>query len=109
MSSTDDDRLGRFFDRRLEPAARKLRERGFEFFPMGPDATDGSYYVSRIPGPDFSTLDDDEWVSRLRELWSGQGIDELVELVDEMATLAAELEVAEEQTADISPFVYVMY
>ena len=38
MSSTDDDRLRRFYVDRLEPAARRLRERGVAFFPLGPDA-----------------------------------------------------------------------
>ena len=45
----------------------------------------------------------------LRALWSAQGLPELAALVPELMAIAGELDVAEEETADISPFVYVMY
>ncbi|MFO0691360.1 MAG: hypothetical protein U0900_21865 [Myxococcota bacterium] len=110
MSSTDDDRLRRFYVDRLEPAARRLRERGVAFFPLGPDAGAASYYAPPPTGPDFASLDDAAaWGEALRALWSAQGLPELAELVPELMAIAGELDVAEEETADISPFVYVMY
>lgn len=110
MSSTDDARLRRFYAERLEPAARRLRERGTQFFPLGPDLAATTYYVAPPTGPDFSSLEDEAACgAALREMWSSQGLPELAELVPELMALARELEVVEEETADISPFVYVMY
>ena len=48
-------------------------------------------------------------IEALRALWSAQGLPELAALVPELMAIAGELDVAEEETADISPFVYVMY
>ena len=67
MSSTDDARLRRFYAERLEPAARRLRERGTEFFPLGPDLTATTYYVAPPTGPDFSSLDEEPWKASRRE------------------------------------------
>ncbi|MBK7949410.1 MAG: hypothetical protein IPK00_11890 [Deltaproteobacteria bacterium] len=110
MSSTDAARLRRFYVERLEPAARRLRERGVEFFPLGPDPSAKTWYVAPPTGPDFSSLDDEAACGEaLREAWTSQGYPELAELVPELMAIARELEVVEEETADISPFVYVMY
>ena len=109
MSSTDDERLRRFYVERLEPAARRLRERGIEFFPLGPDTAAPTYYAPAPTGPDFATLEEEDCGPVLREMWRAQGLPEIAELADEMMTLAQELEVVGEETADISPFVYVMY
>lgn len=110
MSSTDDARLRRFYVDRLEPAARRLWERGVAFFPLGPDPTETTYYVAPPTGPDFSTLDDESGCGEaLRQMWSSEGYPELAELVPELMAIARELEVVEEEMTDISPFVYVMY
>ena len=110
MSSTDDERLRRFYVERLEPAARRLRERGVEFFPLGPDSTAATWYVVPPAGPDFISLDDEAaCAATLTGMWSAQGLPELAELVPHLMALARELEVVEEETTDISPFVYVMY
>lgn len=110
MSSTDDARLRRFYVERLEPAARRLRERGVAFFPLGPDPSETTYYVAPPTGPDFFPLDDEATCGEaLRQTWSSQGYPELAELVPELMAIARELELVEEETADISPFVYVMY
>lgn len=109
MSSTDETRLGKFFDQRLAPAAKRMRERGVEFFPFGPDANATTYFRPAPAEPDFATLEESEWGPALSNRWRAEGLPELVELVDGLTKLADELAVAEEETADISPFVYVMY
>ena len=110
MSSTE-DRLGRFFDKRLAPLAEKLRARGTRFFPMGPDAQAASYYVAPRRGrPEFIQLDGPEdCEAALRALWEGQGMPELAALAGPLLELARQIEIREDEMGEISPFVYVMY
>jgi hypothetical protein len=111
MSSTEDPRLGRFFDKRLVPLAKRLRDRGTRFFPMGPDAEAESYYlpVSRVE-PEFIELEGPEACEKaLRSLWEEQRMPELAALAGPLLDLALRLEIREEEWGEISPFVYVMY
>lgn len=108
MSSTE-ERLRRFFAERLVPAAEKLRRRGVRFLPLGLGHGDETWYRPPPEVPDFVELGDDGGERALRQLWQAQGLTELVELVPEILELARELELDEEQSADVSPFLYVMY
>jgi len=111
MSSTEDPRLGRFFDRRLVPLAERLRARGTRFFPMGPDAEAESFYLpaNRVE-PEFIELEGPAACERaLRELWEEQKLPELAALAGPLMNLARRLEIREEEWGEISPFVYVMY
>ncbi len=111
MSSTEDARLGRFFDKRLVPLAEKLRARGTRFFPMGPDAQASTYYVAPRRGkPEFTQLEGPaECEEALYDLWEGQGIPELAALAGSILELARQVEIREDESGEISPFVYVMY
>jgi len=111
MSSTEDARLGRFFDRRLVPLAQRLRDRGTRFFPMGPDAEVESYYLpANRAEPEFIELEGlAACENALRNLWEEQRIPELAALAGPLMDLARRLEVREEEWGEISPFVYVMY
>ena len=111
MSSTEETRLGRFFDKRLAPLAEKLRARGTRFFPMGPDAQADSYYVAPRRGrPEFIPLEGPaECEKALRDLWEEQGMPELAALAESILELARQVEIREEESGEISPFVYVMY
>ena len=109
MSSTDDARLRRFFRKRLAPAAEKLRGRGVSFFPLGPELEADTWYTGPPTEPKFTSLKVDECEAALRELWQRQDLPELAELAGELMNLAKHLEVQEEESEDISPFVYVMY
>jgi hypothetical protein len=108
MNSTDERRIASAFHDHIEPAARQLRERGVRFFPLGPD-DEASWYAQPPTGPDFFSLDPEACGRALRERWQAQDLPELVALVDPLIELAGGLEIAEEDTPDISPFVYVMY
>jgi len=109
MRSTDANRLRRFFRKRLVPAAEALRARGVSFFPLGPEPEPDSWYTGPPTEPKFTSLNVDECEAALHELWQGQDLPELAELASEMMNLAKHLEVQEEESEDISPFVYVMY
>ena len=79
------------------------------FFPLGPDPEAESWYEGPPPEADFVRLATDDVEAALRERWEAQGLPELAALAGPLLALAASLEVHEEQTPDISPFVYVMY
>jgi hypothetical protein len=109
MSSTDDRAVERFFLERLVPAAQRLRDRGVRFFATGPEPGAGSWYQGPPADPDFVRLGEAEVEAALRERWQAQGLPELALLAGPLLELARSLEVHEEETPDISPFVYVMY
>ena len=107
MSSTDDERLARrFFNDELLPAAERLRERGVSFLPLGPD-DEASWFEPAPDGDDFTEIGDLETV--LRDHWEAQGLSELASLAHALANLADALEIREQDSAEVSPFVYVMY
>jgi len=109
MRSTDRQKLRHFFDKRLVPAAKKMRARGVAFFPLGPEPEADTWYTGPPAEPKFTSLDVEECEPALRDLWQGQDLPELAELAGEMMKLAEHLEVRKEENEDISPFVYVMY
>jgi len=109
MNSTDERRLRHFFRARLLPAAEKLRSRGISFFPLGPEPELDTWYSGPPTEPRFTTLEVDECETAIRELWQSQHLPELAELAGELMKLAEKLEVQEDEDADVSPFVYVMY
>jgi hypothetical protein len=113
MSSTDDSRLTRFFERWIVPAAKRLRERGVHFFALAPEPDAESWYLGPPEAePEFSEFEEQHCAAALRSRWERQELPELVELVDPLLDLAERLtpppETADE-AASLSPFVYVMY
>jgi len=111
MTSTEDRRLGRFFDKRLVPLAERLRASDTRFFPLGPDAEAESYYLPASRGePKFIELEGPAACEKaLREIWEGQRMPELAALAEPLMALAQRLEIREDEWGEISPFVYVMY
>jgi hypothetical protein len=111
MSSTDDTqaRLEAFFTERLVPAAQSLRARGVEFFPLCPDADAPTYWHRRDDAGDYlDSVDPAATAARLREMWAEHP--ELVALVEPLLELAAAVaRPANEQSAEVSPFIYAMY
>ncbi|MCI5115014.1 MAG: hypothetical protein D3912_09380 [Candidatus Electrothrix sp. AX1] len=113
MNRTDDANglneqreIRRFFEERLHPVAKVLRECGECFYAMGPEDEKESWYEGPPDEPDFTSVSEQEVVNALRERWSSQNLPELAE---EMLQLARTLPEHKEETPDISPFVYVMY
>ena len=111
MSSTDDPRprLEAFFTSHLAPAAESLRARGVEFFPLAPDAGAPTYWHRRDDETDYIDSGDPvHTAARLKLMWAEHP--ELLALIDPMLELASTLaRPAEEQSAEVSPFIYAMY
>ena len=107
MSSTDDaQRVRRFYDEVIAPAAERVRARGERFFPLGP-TPEPSWYSQPHSGPEFFTLESGELEAALRERW--RDVPELAAMAPKLVELARTLEVQGEDDGEISPFVYVMY
>jgi hypothetical protein len=111
MSSTDESRarLEAFFAERLVPAAESLRARGVQFFPLGADAEAPTYWHRRDDAGDYlDSVDPAATAERLRAMWAEHP--ELVALVDPLLELASTLaRPADEQSPEVSPFIYAMY
>ena len=113
MSSTDDARLDKFFDKRIVPAATRLRERGVRFFPLGPETEAETWYLGPpVAEPEFVEFEERDCAAALRARWERQELPELVQLVEPLLELAGRLTPppeASDDAASLSPFVYVMY
>jgi hypothetical protein len=118
MSSTELDtrrrQAGKFFDRYLLPLA--ARRGAACYFPLGPDASLGSYYQDRarramgredFERGGFSTPA--ALARELRDLWQSQGDSSLAGLAQPMGQLAEDLRLSESQTAEVSELIYVMF
>jgi hypothetical protein len=89
---------------------------GREFFALRPDAAAESYYVEptkRAMKPEDFELRASEsieaFVRELAALWSSEGREELAAMAPRLASLASELREDEQQSDDVSPFMYVMF
>ena len=111
MSSTDESRarLEAFFAEHLVPAAESLRARGVQFFPLGPDADAPTYWRRRGDAGDYlDSVEPAATAERLRAMWAEHP--ELAALVDPLLDLASTLaRPADEQSPEVSPFIYAMY
>jgi len=120
MSSTDpreaDDAIRRFFDAELLPLAERRRREGRASFPTHPDPAAATYYQTRsktsMAPRDFEVSGTESvaaFEKALADLWRPQGYADLVAVAPGMARLAAMLQQREEQSEEISPFIYVMF
>jgi len=114
MSSTDerrkDQRLRQYFAQVLVPAADRLRARGVRLMPLGPEPEADTWYVPGPSGePEFVEFDVEDCERIMRAFWEAQGCHELAEMAGQLAELAQELEIGEEESSDVSPFIYVMF
>jgi hypothetical protein len=114
--SAKDESAAAFFREVLVPAALRERESGREFLALRPDAAAESYYVEptkrEMRPEDFELRAADsleDFVRELAALWSSEGREELAAMAPRLAALAAEVRTDEEQTDDVSPFMYVMF
>lgn len=118
MSSTDVEARKRrargFFDQHLLPAARQPGTAAY--FPLGPDAAATTYYIARetraMQPADFEahTFSDAAGFARsLAGRWRAEGDPALPALEKPLAELAAALKLDEEQTAEVSELIYVMF
>ena len=109
MNSTDQARISAFFDDHLVPIAEALRRRKVRFFARGPEPEKETWYEPAPVGDPLVSIDPDACRAALRELWRSQDLPELLALAGPLLELGEHLEVHTQDTADISPFTYVMY
>ena len=115
MSSIDERneaRAARFFDEVLLPLGRDLRQQALVLADVAPKRAAASYYTPVAPfaRDDFEGAvgaQGDELVNALVKVWAGRPF--LHALARQLADLGAAFEPPPAQTADISPFVYVMF
>lgn len=110
MSSTDgrrDEIALRFFRERFLPAAAQLRARQAPLLAGGPDKTAVTYYGTRRPDEDYVFDLKAPLTDVLRAQW--KEYPELAGLVDELVQLAHDLRQREEETGEVSPFIYAMF
>src|SRR4051812_37704197 len=117
MNSTDDDaplrdKLRELFFQQMVPSGTRARARG-GFFPLRPDAQASSYYAARakrsMDAGDFELPAPEKLADALKELWRRQGCADLTPMAQTIAELAEALRHQEEQSDEVSPFIYVMY
>lgn len=111
-----DRKAADFFNEVLVPVALSERASGREFFALRPDVEAESYYVEptkRAMKPEDFELraseSIEEFVRELATLWSSEGREELAAMAPRLASLASELREDEQQSDDVSPFMYVMF
>lgn len=105
-----------FFDDELVPAARRLQQANNPLFPLGADASQSTYYAARektsMTPEDFVVFGPDsleDLPDALAQLWGGQGAAELAALAVTLGRVAQAVHRVEDQRAEVSPFMYVMF
>ena len=106
----------KFFSKEVLPLSKKMKTDGKVFFPTAFDANAPSYYIKRkkttMTKADFEVAGLESYESfgkAVEEMWRAQGEPELAALAPWLARLSKELYAAEEQSGEVSPFIYVMF
>ena len=106
----------KFFLKELIPLAEQLRGEGKAFFPVKGDPGATTYYIQRdkttMTPEDFEVVGCDAvegFEEALIDLWRSQGYPQLTALAPTLSRLARSLYHVEEQTEEVSPFIYVMF
>jgi hypothetical protein len=104
------------FMKEVVPVSNLSKKREQVFFPLRPDNQLSTYYREReqtamtlgdfeVPGCESS----EKLEKALAELWGSQGYAELVPLAQTTARLAEMLRESEDESQEVSPFIYVMF
>ncbi len=111
-----EERIRRFFAEQLSPAAAAIRRRRGELFATRPDPQAETYYrrrsTTRMSAASYEVdgLGSVEGLeTALRSFWESRGLPELASLSPGLTELARLLRPTEEQTDEVSPFIYVMF
>jgi hypothetical protein len=120
MNSTRNEELtsvDQFFSEVLVPLAKELRGKNAPgFFQRKPDPAKETYFTKRkkvtmIP-EDFEVdgcNSPEDLKKVLVNLWIAEGNTELPIIADAIVELAGSIHHAEEQSSEVSPFIYVMF
>lgn len=117
-------KIRRFYDEKLLPVAKSLREKNLPLFDLKSDPSRSTYYVQRAhmtmtPGnfEEGGCQAPAELEVKLQALWKDGGVrgngaragSEMAKLAAPIAVLSKELYALEELDAEVSPFTYVMF
>jgi hypothetical protein len=113
---TNDRAIDFFFNKELVELANRLKRGGRSFLAAGVDPKADSYYITRrrrtMTRSDFESAgcrSPDSFPDDLTRLWKGEGREDLLSLIPGLAKLARGLYNLQDQSDEVSPFVYVMY
>ena|SRR2546423_3944083 len=116
MNLTRSQSVRGFFFGELMPLAGQLRARGEVFFPLSADPSATTYYTKRdktaMTAKDFEVAGCDaveSFEQALIALWTSQGYPQLTSLAPALSRLAKSLQHIDQQTEEVSPFIYVMF
>ncbi len=119
MATTDQTNakaIDTFFNKEFVELADKLKRSGRAFLETRLDAKADSYYVTRtkrtMSKADFESAGCrslESFPDDLTRLWKSKGCEDLLPLVPGMGKLARGLYNLQDQSEEVSPFVYVMY
>jgi hypothetical protein len=108
--------IKRFFDEQLLPLAAQLKAKGVNLLDAGPQPGAASYYITRqhrsMSPADFETgglTSPAKAQAEMRQVWNAAAGHPLAPLADGVARLAGELRQDQEQSSDVSSFIYAMY
>ncbi len=103
-----------FFLMQLMPLTKNIHEKEEGFFELKPQAE--SYYLKReetcMKPTDFEIsgcYSFEDFEKELQKMWIEDGIPEFATLAPTLANLAEMLSCTDEQTEEVSPFLYVMF
>jgi hypothetical protein len=115
-NATHDRRLEKFFRNELLAVAHRYECEGRSLLAGNPDPQLASYYMPRpqtkLTKSDFeqgACRTPDELIEALADMWREQGYAELSRLAPQMGQFAERLKETQQETDEVSPFVYVMY
>lgn len=120
MNSTRNEEIvtiDQFFVEILVPLAKELRGKNVPvFFHKKPDAAKKTYFIRRkkvAMTPEDFEVDGCNSPADLKKallhLWSAEGHTELRIMAEAIAKLAESIHHTEEQSSEVSPFIYVMF
>lgn len=120
MNSTSNNgylKAEEFFRDVLQPLAKKLHNTKVPlFFQKKPDNAKETYFVKRekvtMAPVDFEAVacnSPDDLKEALISLWISEGQTELPMMAVAIAKLSESVHYAEEQSSEVSPFIYVMF
>lgn len=104
------------FLEKIIPVSIDLHKKQINFFPLKPNLNSPTYYLEReltaMRPEDFEVpgCENSEALGKsLAELWISQGYKDLIPLAQTTAELAELLRETEEESEEISPFIYIMF
>ena len=107
MSSTDDDKLAKFWRDKLSPVAERLKARAAEL--LDEEKSGSTWSEPPRDVPELSELSPAALETELHARFEAAGMQELADIVPDLMKLAAELRPSDEADAEVDPFVYVMH